>query len=379
MSGDTTPLTTTRSPASAPLAGAPARGAGGDDATPAPATGATALAATTSSAPASTPPVARTARSADLVQTWASLAALAVLVVVFSMLSPQFRTVGNLQQIVDAAAVLAVLATGITFVLLLGAIDLSLPGVVGACAMTVSLLVANSRTGLDLGLLGVVLTVVLGAAFGLLSGVVSSRLRIPTFMTTLGVSAIGLGIATMLFAGRRPVVLDEQLGSWATGRVAGFSVLSLVAIAAVAVGWAIQRWTRIGRHAVAIGGAEDIVALSGVRVARYKTLAFAVAGAFYGLGAVMVTARLGSGVVEAGAGLDFAAITAAVIGGTLLSGGRGGVLQSMIGVVVLTVLANGLILAGVSPYVQQAVQGVVVVVAVAAATWPVRHRLGVVK
>lgn len=315
----------------------------------------------------------------DVVQTWASLIALAVLFVVFAAISPQFRTIDNLQQIVDAAAVLAVLATGITFVLMLGAIDLSLPGVVGACAMTVSLLVANSRTGLDLGLAGVALTVLLGAAFGLLSGLVASRLRIPTFMTTLGVSAIGLGIATILFDGDRPVVLDESLGAWASSRVAGFTVISLIAAAAVAAGWVIQRWTRIGRYAAAIGGAEDIVALSGVPVARYKALAFAVAGAFYGLGAVMVTARLGSGVVEAGAGTDFAAIAAAVIGGTLLSGGRGGVLQSMIGVLAVTVLANGLIISGVSPYVQQAVQGVIVVVAVAAATWPIRHRLGVVK
>ena len=354
----------TRSPEQAPPAGAPLPGAGGDGRTPGP--------------PAS-PDRARPARSADHVQTVASLIALVVLLVVFSALSPQFRTIGNLQQIVDAAAVLAVLATGITFVLLLGAIDLSIPGVVGACAMTVSLVVANSRTGSDLGLLGVLLTVGLGAVFGLLSGLLSSRLRIPSFMTTLGISAIGLGIATILFDGSRPVVLDETLNGWATSRLGGFSALSLIAMAAVAAGWAIQRWTRVGRYAAAVGGAEDIVALSGVSVARYKTLAFAVAGAFYGLGAVMVTARLGSGVVEAGAGLDFAAITAAVIGGTLLSGGRGGVLQSMIGVVVLTVLANGLILAGVSPYVQQAVQGVVVVLAVAAATWPVRHRLGVVK
>jgi len=364
MPDDTAPVTSTRTPEPAPPAGAPARPAGDHG-------------------PADLEPAssgrAPTGRSADLVQTWASLIALAVLLVVFSVLSPQFRTIGNFQQIVDAAAVLAVLATGITFVLLLGAIDLSLPGVVGACAMTVSLLVANSRSGLDLGLLGVGLTVALGAAFGMLSGLLSSRLRIPTFMTTLGVSAIGIGIATILFDGSRPVVLDETMGTWATSRIGGFSVLSLIAVTAVAVGWAVQRWTRVGRYAAAIGGAEDIVALSGVPVARYKTLAFALAGAFYGLGAAMVTARLGSGIVEAGAGLDFAAITAAVIGGTLLSGGRGGVLHSMIGVVVLTVLANGLILAGVSPYVQQAVQGVVVVVAVAAATWPIRSRLGVVK
>lgn len=364
MTSDTSPHTSTRSPVPAPLAGAPVPGAGGGDG---------------GTGPAEPPGAVRTARSADLVQTWASLIALAVLLVVFAAISPQFRTMGNLQQIVDAAAVLAVLATGITFVLLLGAIDLSLPGVIGACAMTVSLLVANSRTGLDLGLLGVGLAIALGAAFGSLSGVLSTRLRIPTFMTTLGMSAIGLGIATILFDGSRPVVLDEGLNAWATSRIGGFTALSLIAVAAVATGWAIQRWTRVGRYAAAIGGGEDIVALSGVPVARYKALAFGVAGAFYGLGAVMVTARLGSGVVEAGAGLDFAAITAAVIGGTLLSGGRGGVLQSMIGVVALTVLANGLILTGVSPYVQQAVQGVIVVLAVAVAVWPVRHRMGVVK
>ncbi|CAA9221847.1 MAG: Ribose ABC transport system, permease protein RbsC [uncultured Blastococcus sp.] len=368
MAADATPHAPPRSLEPAPLAGAPAPGAGGDGDKGNGTAASTAL-----------PGRARVSRNADVVQTWASLIALGVLVVVFAAISPQFRTLGNLQQIIDAAAVLAVLATGITFVLLLGAIDLSLPGVIGACAMTVSLLVANSRNDNDLGLLGVGLTIGLGAMFGLLSGVLSTRLRIPTFMTTLGMSAIGIGIATILFGGSRPVVLDENLNAWATSRIGGFTLMSLIAVAAVATGWAIQRWTRVGRYAAAIGGGEDIVALSGVSVARYKALAFGVAGAFYGLGAVMVTARLGSGVVEAGAGLDFAAITAAVIGGTLLSGGRGGVLQSMIGVVALTVLANGLILTGVSPYVQQAVQGVIVVLAVAVAVWPVRHRLGVVK
>lgn len=324
-------------------------------------------------------PPARPARSADQAQTWASIIALVVLVVVFSAISPQFRTIRNLQEIADAAAVLAVLASGISFVLLLGAIDLSLPGVIGACAMTVSLLVTNSRTGLELGLVGIGATVLLGATFGATSGLVATRLRVPTFMTTLGMSAVGLGVATILFGGVRPVVLDPLVDGLATGRVIGFTRLTWLAVLAVGIGWAVQRHTRIGRYATAIGGAEDIMRLSGVAVDRWKVLAFAVAGAFYGLGAVMVTARLGSGVVEAGSGTDFAAITAAVIGGTLLSGGRGGVLHSMIGVLVLTVLDNGLILAGVSPYVQQAVQGIIVVVAVAAAAWPVRHRLGVVK
>jgi ribose transport system permease protein len=313
------------------------------------------------------------------VHAYASLAALLAMIVIFSALSPQFRTVGNLVSVVDAAAVLAVVTVGITFVLMLGAIDLSMDGVIGACSLTVSLLVANTRTALDLGIVGVVLAVVLGTGFGLLSGLLSTRLRIPSFMTTLGVNAIGLGVATILFAGVRPVVEDPWLTGWASDRLLGFTVASYVAVGAVGVGWLIQRYTRVGRYAFAIGGAEDIARLSGVPVALYKAVAFAVAGAFYGLGAVMATSQLGSGVVEAGVGMNFAAIAAAVIGGTQLAGGRGGVLQSMIGVLVLTVLGNGLILAGVSPYAQRAVHGVIVVAAVVAATWPVRHRLVVVK
>jgi ribose transport system permease protein len=130
---------------------------------------------------------------------------------------------------------------------------------------------------------------------------------------------------------------------------------------------------------MAIGGAEEVLALSGVRVAPYKVAVFAMAGAFYGLGAVMVTSQLGSGVVQAGADYSFSAITAAVVGGTLLVGGRGGVLHSAVGVLLLTVLANGLVLIGVSPYVQGGVQGLIVVVAVAVAAAPLRHRNQVVK
>jgi ribose transport system permease protein len=301
------------------------------------------------------------------------------MIVVFAALSPQFRSVHNLTSMVDSAAVLAVVTVGITFVLLLGAIDLSVEGVIGACSLAVALLVANTRTGFDLGVVGVGLAILLGAAFGLLSGLLSTLLRIPSFMTTLGVYAIGLGVATILFAGVRPVVEDPWLNGWASDRFLGLTLASYIAAGAVLVGWLIQRYTRVGRYAFAIGGAEDITRLSGVPVARYKAAAFTVAGAFYGLGAVMATSQLGSGVVEAGTGLNFAAIAAAVIGGTMLAGGRGGVLQSMIGVLVLTVLLNGLILAGVSPYAQRAVHGVIVVAAVVAATWPVRHRLGVVK
>lgn len=316
---------------------------------------------------------------ADQVQTFGPSIALLGLIVCFASVSPQFRTLGNLQSVLDAAAVLAVVAVGTTFVLLLGSIDLSAGGVMAACALAVSLLVQNGRNGNDLGLFGVGLAVLLGVAFGLLSGVLSVLLKVPSFMTTLGVSAIGIGVATVLFAGVQPAVTDRGLLAWASGRWLGFTKVTFIAVACVLVAWSVQRYTRLGRYSMAIGGGEDILRLSGIRVGLYKVLAFGAAGACYGLAAVMATSQLASGIVQVGAGLNFAAITAAVVGGTQLAGGRGGVLHSMIGVLILSVLANGLVLVGVSPYVQRAVQGVIVVVAVGATLWPLRKRWEVVK
>ncbi|NNH52463.1 ABC transporter permease [Promicromonospora citrea] len=305
--------------------------------------------------------------------------ALVVLFGVFAALSPGFRTVSNVQNVLDAAAVLAVVACGISFVLMTGSIDLSAPGIMGASAITVALLVANNRNDNDLGLVGIVVAVGLAAALGCLSGLALVLLKVPSFMATLGVSAVGLGVATLLFAGVQPNVTDPLLEGWAVERFAGLAHLTWIALACVLVAWAVQRYTRLGRYAFAIGGAEEVLALSGVRVAPYKVAVFTLAGAFYGLAGVMVTSQLGAGLVQAGKGYDFAAITAAVVGGTLLTGGRGGILHSTVGVLLVTVLTNGLVQVGVSPYWQGGVQGLIVVAAVAAAVIPQRRRNQVTK
>ncbi|GAA4736077.1 ABC transporter permease [Isoptericola chiayiensis] len=307
------------------------------------------------------------------------LIALVVIVGIFAALSPGFRTLSNAQNIMDAAAVLAVVTCGVTFVLMMGSIDLSTPGIMGASAITVALLVANNRNDNELGLLGVALAILVAAGLGCLSGLALVLLKVPSFMTTLGVSAVGLGVATLLFAGVQPNISDGTLSGWAVDRFLGLSTLTWIAVACVLVGWMVQRYTRLGRYAFAIGGAEEVLALSGVNVKPYKVAVFTMAGAFYGLGGVMVTSQLGAGLVQAGRGYDFSAITAAVVGGTLLAGGRGGVLHSTVGVLLVTVLTNGLVLVGVSPYWQGGVQGLIVVAAVAAAVIPQRRRNQVTK
>ena len=305
--------------------------------------------------------------------------ALVVITAAFAILSPAFRTVGNVQNIVDAAAVLAVVTCGITFVLMMGSIDLSAPGVMGAAAIAVALLVANNRNDSDLGLIGVLIAVLLAAGLGALSGLALVLLKVPSFMTTLGVSAVGLGLATLMFNGVQPNITDGMLESWAVERFLGFSYLAWIALGCVLLGYGIQRYTRLGRYAFAIGGAEEVLSLSGVRVKPYKVAVFTLAGAFYGLGGVMVTSQLGAGLVQAGKGYDFSAITAAVVGGTLLTGGRGGILHSAVGVLLIMVLTNGLVQVGVSPYWQGGVQGLIVVAAVAAAVIPQRRRNQVTK
>lgn len=322
---------------------------------------------------------ARSHRRTNLLADFGPLGALLLLCVTFSVLSPQFATWGNFRNVLDSAAVLAVITVGLTFVLLLGAIDLSIEGVMATAALSVALLVANTRNDIDLGFIAIIAAVALGACFGLATGLLSTGLKIPSFMTTLGMSAIGIGIATVLFAGIQPTITSPVMKGWASGQWLGLTRLTFVAIAVVLVGLMVQKYTRLGRYARAIGGAEELALLSGIRVRRYKTIAFTFAGAVYGLAGVMITVQLGSGIVQAGVGQNFAAITAAVVGGTLLSGGRGGVLHSIVGVLIVTVLANGLVLIGVSPYVQGAVQGVIVVTAVTITAWPLRQRLRVVK
>lgn len=309
----------------------------------------------------------------------APLGALILMCLIFTFIDPRFATVQNFQTIASGAAVPMILAVGMTFVILQGSIDLSVEGVMGASSLVFALLVLNTRTGLDLGLLGVAIAILLGALVGAASGIVVTKLQVPSFMVTLGAWSFSAGVATLLSAGDPPLVRDEGLRGFGLGQSFGVPNLAILAVIVVAAGLFVQNYTRLGRYSYMIGGAEDVVRLSGIRVDRYKVMAFILSGTLAGLAGVAETARIGVGSAEIGPGQMFATITAVVIGGTALAGGRGGIVQSAIGVLILTVLANGMIYIGVTPYLQQAVQGAIVLVAVIATTWHLRHRMRVVK
>jgi ribose transport system permease protein len=310
---------------------------------------------------------------------WGPFGALIVLCLGFSAADPGFATLENLRTVFDRSAIPLILAVGMTFIILQGSIDLSIEGIMAASSLTFAMLVLNSRTALDLKLIGMLPAIAVGAGFGLLNGLLVTRLRVPSFMVTLGLWSASLGVAMLLSGGQPPLIRDQMLRAIGLGRTFGVPNLALVAIVVLIVGAILQNFTRFGRYSVVIGGGEDLARLSGLAVDRYKVLAFTFSGLLAGLAGVLESARIGLGHIDIGLGQMFTAITAVVIGGTSLSGGRGGVLQSAIGVLTLAVLADGMIFVGVTPYLQKAVQGAIILSAVLAATWHQRNRLRIIK
>lgn len=308
-----------------------------------------------------------------------ALAVLAIIAVVMIALNPAFLSARNLSAIADQSAVPLILATGLTFVVVMGGIDLSLEGIMAACSLGAALLVANDSSTVALGLWAVPFVCAVGAAIGLVAGASVSLLRVPSFIVTIGTWQIGLGIGQLLFGDKPPRVLDETFRSLATSGVAGLSSMVWIAVAVVLGGLLLQGFTRFGRYAYVIGGNAETALLSGIPVRRYRTISFVIAGATAGLAAAVATSRTGVGDVAIGSGLLFTTIAGVVLGGTLLTGGRGGVVHSAVGVIVMVAISNAMVLAGISSYVQQAVQGAVVVGAAVVTLWRSRERLRVIK
>jgi ribose transport system permease protein len=303
--------------------------------------------------------------------------ALVVLSLLVGMLNPRFFEFNNVVRIANSAAIPLVLALGETFVIVLGSIDLSVEGVLAVGSVVISLLVRNDSNANALGWAGVALAIVICAAIGCLNGLIHVQLRIPSFMATLGIWFVGVGMATLALGGSTVRVLDTSIRSLALTRLLEFPLAVWVALGALGVAWVFERFTRIGRYVYAVGGGEDLAVLSGIPVQRVKVVVFTLAGALYGLGGLLAAAQLGMGNALIGSGRLFFTITAVVVGGSALTGGEGGVLNTFIGVLIIAVLANGMVLLGISPYVQQAVQGLLIIVAVALSID--RTRLKIVK
>jgi ribose transport system permease protein len=299
------------------------------------------------------------------IASWAPLIVLLLLCAIISAINPSFLSFGNFVRISQTAMIPLVLGLGATFVILMGSIDLSVEGVLTLGAVILSMLVLNGLNSNDYGILAVLVVLGVGAAVGFVNGVIHVRLKVPSFMTTLGTWFIGVGVANALLGGMAIRINDPWIRGLAIERFLGFPRGVWLALVCLAIAHAILNYTRLGRYIYALGGGEELAALSGISVARVRIATFTLAGVFYSIGGILAAAQLGLGNSLIGNGRLFTTVTAVVVGGTALSGGQGGVMQTLVGVLIVVVLSNGLVLMGVPPSVQIGVQGLMIIAAVA--------------
>ncbi len=310
----------------------------------------------------------------------ALIASIVVLAIVFTFLNPRFGSLENFRNILFQVAVPLIIIVGTTLVIQLGSIDLSVQGVMGAAGMAWILLSANTRLETDYGIWAWVIGIGIGLALGLLAGALHSLIKVPSFVVTLGTWYIGLGIGIILYGDAMlPSLKSDALMAWPTKLTLGLPNAFWLAAVILGAGVLLSRYTHFGRGVLAIGNSETIASNTGMPVHTIKIIAFTLAGGLSALAGILATMQLGAGSPDLGSGQLFTVIPAAVIGGTALSGGEGGIMRSAVGVFLLIMLNNGLVLAGVNPAYQSGVFGAILIAAIVAVARPARGILKIEK
>lgn len=301
-----------------------------------------------------------------------SLLALALMVLALSLLSDRFLTPDNGWNILRQISVNLCLSIGMTLVILSGGIDLSVGAILALAGAVAAGLLKN---GLALPMFDVLLQfttvgaivagIVVGGGLGWCNGFAITRFQLPPFVATLGMLSVARGL-TMLWTGGFPITgLGVGFGHLGTGAFLGMPMPVWIMLALTGIFVVVTRRTRFGRHLYAVGGNERAARLTGLNVSRIKLAVYTLAGALAGVAGLIVTARLDSAQPNAGLGYELDSIAAVVIGGTSLSGGRGSVWGTVLGCLIIGVLNNGLFLLNVSPFWQQVIKGLVILLAVA--------------
>jgi ribose transport system permease protein len=303
-------------------------------------------------------------RSLDVerLRAWFPIITLAVLIAFVGVLDPSFLRPASLVQIASDVSTLFIMALGITFVIYIGGIDLSAQSVANMTTVLVTLLLPTMGFGVAL------FALLCGAALGAASGYVTTRFMVPSFITTLAMGGVALSIGQYA-SGQRALFMDAELRDaafgWMIGHVGGAPVELLLAGALLLICLFLERRTVFGRALKAIGAAELAAAASGVRVERYKIAAFALSGGLAAAAGLLFAVKLSGGSPTIAEGLLLPAITAVLVGGTPLTGGVGGVLNTLIGALIVAVVRTSMLYLEIPAQAQQIFFGLVLIVAIA--------------
>jgi ribose transport system permease protein len=290
--------------------------------------------------------------------------ALAVLCVVFAVFAPHFFTADNLLNVSLQASITAIIAAGMTFVILTGGIDLSVGSIVALSGIVAT---GTLKAGLPEGAgfpLAIAAALAFGAVSGGLAGALVARFNVAPFIVTLALMTVWRGVCFLVTDGRPVWDLPPSFASLGSARPLGVPFPTLAMVGVFLAAQVALTKTRFGRHVVACGGNPEAARLSGIRTRGVVASVYVLCGTLAALAGVLLAARMNSGQPNAGLMYELDVIAAVVVGGTSLSGGRGTIVGTFLGAMLIAVLRNGLNLLDVNSYVQQVVVGVVILLAV---------------
>jgi ribose transport system permease protein len=289
---------------------------------------------------------------------------LLVLIILFSLSADGFLSVSNVFILLNQMSIPLIVATGITFVVLTGGIDLSVDGVMGLSGAMLAILVINDKTNMALGLAGAVIAILITGICGFITGIVYVKGKIPSFMVSFAMSSIAYGFAMLSYGGMPAAINDPLIRSIALIKVMNLPIFFFISLMLFAIALFIQEKTAFGKYIYAIGENEELTKTAGINVDLIKIKVFTWTALFIGVAGICGAAQIGRGDVSVGVGQVFPALAAVVVGGTTLSGGKGGVHRTHIGVLIITILNNGLVLVGANPYIKNGIMGLILIFAV---------------
>lgn len=287
--------------------------------------------------------------------------AFGIICIVLAVSTPKFLTVPNLMIIGTQVSINALLAFGVTFVIITGGIDLSLGSIIAVTSVVAATFAHPDTYPVVIPILAGLLT---GVAIGAFNGLVITKSKVPPFIVTLGTMTIGRGLALILSKGRPISNLSDSFNFIGGGNVLGIPFPIIILIIAFIICSVILNKTILGRYMYAVGGNEPAALASGIRVTNVKMWVYTICGLLSAMGGVLLTSRITTGQPNSGAGFELDAIAAAIIGGTSTSGGTGTMTGTLIGALLIGVISNSLDLLNVTSYYQQVVMGLIIIGAV---------------
>ncbi len=292
---------------------------------------------------------------------WGIYIALLLLVILMALIAPNFFSIKNGLNIAQAVSINAIVAAGMTVVILTAGIDLSVGSIVAASGVATVLLL-NSGVPTAIAAL---IAILVGAFIGLINGAIIAYLALPAFIVTLGALTYTRGIAYSMHGGPVQIAGKSGIESIGNGSLGGIPMPVFIMIFVYWFFWFLLERTKFGRHVYAVGGNPQAARLSGINVKKVLMSVYVISGITAGLAGLMFASRVRSGQVTAGVGYELDAITAVILGGTSLFGGRGRIFGTLVGALLIGVLSNGLVLLGVPIYTQLMIKGAVIILAVA--------------